>query len=443
MIEIIEYIDTSFYKNDDIKNLKLTNKYINNLKEFDPIKIDENRVIKSYKYDLLDIFKYIDPLFWEEGDITNPDDGLYEIFGHGIMNDIGDCCKMIYGKTDKIFYEAQETNFRYTDNGKYYTGGDILIYFEFWERTHWDFVLPHLSLQVPNKESYDYEKTVCQYLTWHQKYIKFGGEIIIIKDGGEIDYKIPIREYYVWGCDNIYAILYEKYLLKELKWSAKDKYQVFGAELRMKYKNKENKDFYQQKYMFTSGRGIGRGNKFYIPYIKNREGQIVHEHQGEDGEGEMGELSEDDHYVCMHLERAYGYDDGFNTFEEIFGWNFTQYQTNKLDLNDKKIDVVELNITIKRLKGNRRKNYQIPHEFRAIGPRRFPGVGGVDDIFCLKSTYMVHEDKSRPKQPKFKTEAQKRKWLQKINKNHWLLNSKNEYIYQGDFWKLGGRRERY
>ena len=33
MNNIIEYIDTNFYKNSEINNLKLINKYINNLNE--------------------------------------------------------------------------------------------------------------------------------------------------------------------------------------------------------------------------------------------------------------------------------------------------------------------------------------------------------------------------------------------------------------------------
>lgn len=69
MNNIIEYIDTNFYKNSEINNLKLINKYINNLNELKKKNIKKNRAKIAYKYDIYDIFKYIDTNFFEDNDI--------------------------------------------------------------------------------------------------------------------------------------------------------------------------------------------------------------------------------------------------------------------------------------------------------------------------------------------------------------------------------------
>ena len=69
MNEIICYIDQNFYKNNDIYNLKLINKYIKDLKELKEEIIHKKRHKINYKYDINDIFKYIDTNLFDDNNI--------------------------------------------------------------------------------------------------------------------------------------------------------------------------------------------------------------------------------------------------------------------------------------------------------------------------------------------------------------------------------------
>tara|TARA_B110000263_G_scaffold249513_1_gene267341 strand:- start:105 stop:1148 length:1044 start_codon:yes stop_codon:yes gene_type:complete len=180
MNEIVQYINTSFYKNDDIENLKSINKYISKLKELDPIKINENRNINSYKYNILDIFKYIDPLFWDNDDIHK----LYEKFPKHILDKIGQL----------EFYNTKKSG----DNTPY----TIKTYAEYFE------------LSRNQTISYNIVSSNNENKKINENYTRFGGTITF-KNGDNIEKVIEIKEYYDWHNEAIIDVIYDKYLLKE------------------------------------------------------------------------------------------------------------------------------------------------------------------------------------------------------------------------------------
>ena len=163
MNNIIEYIDTNYYKNNEIYNLKLTNKYINNLKELKKNIIYKNRNIITYKYDIYDIFKYIDTNFYEDIDIKT----IQKTFKKDMINLYDIICNR-----------------------------SILLL---------DY-LPsiHCREEIPDTIISEFQ------------YLCFSGHINVFNEANDNWDLIPINEYYSWKYDSVIDILYDKYILENI-----------------------------------------------------------------------------------------------------------------------------------------------------------------------------------------------------------------------------------